>query len=204
MNKESVVAADKLDSIDEVIAANQSVSETMDEGKFMPKPIVIYVRSIDQVSILLGRLMMYGIFLMIGVLLLGTITRNILNWPLSWTVEMAQFIMTAYYIVGGAYSMILKDHVRMDLLYDHMSDKNKARMDLAISFCLLFYLVTLLIGSISSTMYAIEYGERKFSQWNPSMVPIKIIMVFGIALMLLQSISMFFKDLAILKGRRIS
>ena len=33
---------------------------------------------------------MYLIFLMIGTLLLGTVTRNILGIPLSWTVEMAR------------------------------------------------------------------------------------------------------------------
>ena len=68
----------------------------------------------------------------------------------------------------------------------------------------MIYLITLLVGSISSTMYAIEYGERKFSQWNPSMIPIKVIMVFGIFLMLLQSISTFFKDLAKARGISIS
>ena len=147
---------------------------------------------------------MYSIFIMIGVLLLGAITRNILNWPLSWTVEMAQFIITGYYIVGGAYSMQMGDHVRMDLIYDQFSTTNKAKIDVATNIFLVLYLITLLIGSISSTMYAIEYGERKFSQWNPSMVPIKLIMVFGIFLMLLQSVSTFFKDLAKATGRTIS
>ena len=47
---------------------------------------------------------------------------------------------------------------------------------------------------------AIEVGQRKFSMWNPSMVPIKVIMVCGIFLMLLQAISMFFKDLAKARG----
>ena len=145
---------------------------------------------------------MYGIFLMIGVLLLGSITRNVLDMPLSWTVEMAQFTITAYYIVGGAYSMQMDDHVRMDLIYDRFSDKTKARIDSFTALFLVAYLVFLLIGSISSTMYAIEYGQRKFSEWNPSMIPIKIIMVFGIALMLLQAISTFFKDVA--KARGIS
>jgi TRAP-type mannitol/chloroaromatic compound transport system permease small subunit len=62
------------------------------------------------------------------------------------------------------------------------------------------YLVCLLIGAISSTEYAIEYNQRKFSQWNPSMIPIKLIMVFGIFLMLLQAISTFFKDIAKSRG----
>ena len=170
----------------------------------MPKFIIFYVKYVDAISIKIGRATMYLIFVMIGVLLLGSITRNILNMPLSWTVEMAQFIITAYYIAGGAYSMILREHVRMDLLYERFSEKNRARMDVVTTFFLLFYLVVMLVGSVSSTMYAIEYGQRNFSQWNPSMIPIKLIMVAGIFLMILESISFFFKDLAIATGNKIS
>ena len=170
----------------------------------MPKAIVYNVKWVDYISTKLGRFTMYTIFLMIAVLLLGAITRNIINMPLSWTIEMAQFIITGYYIIGGAYSMQLEDHVRMDLLYERYSTKTKAKIDVATNIFLVIYLVTLLIGSISSTMYAIEYGQRKFSEWNPSMIPIKVIMVFGIFLMLLQSISTFFKDLATAKGIEIS
>ncbi len=169
----------------------------------MPKFIICYVRAVDYISTKVGRATMYLIFLMIGVLLLGAITRNVINMPLSWTVEMAQFIMTAYYIAGGAYSMQLKDHVRMDLLYDRCSERNKAKIDVCTNIFLLLYLCALLYGSISSTMYAIEYGERKFSEWNPSMIPIKITMVAGIILMILQTISTFFKDLAKARGTSI-
>ena len=170
----------------------------------MPSLIVKYVKWVDYISTRFGRLAMYTIFLMIGTLLLGAVTRNILNIPLSWTVEMAQFTMTAYYILGGAYSMQLNSHVRMDLLYDRYSDKTKAKIDVWTNLFLVFYLVCLLVGSISSTIYAIEYDQRKFSQWNPSMVPIKLIMVFGIILMLLQTISTFFKDIAKSRGMEIS
>ncbi len=170
----------------------------------MPKIVTLYVKYVDYFSTKIGRLAMYLIFVMIATLLLSSITRNILHIPLSWTVELAQFTLPAYYLLGGAYSMQLGDHVRMDLFYDRLSEINKARMDVVTSFCLLFYLVTLLYGSISSLEYAIEYDQRKFSQWNPSMIPIKVIMVFGIVLMLLQSVSMFFKDLAKSQGKTIS
>ena len=169
----------------------------------MPKIITLYVKYIDYISTKFGRLAMYLIFLMIGTLLLSSITRNILHIPLSWTVELAQFTMPAYYLLGGAYSMQLDSLVRMDLFYDRFSDINKARIDVFTSFFLLFYLVCLLYGSISSLEYAIEYNQRKFSQWNPSMIPIKIIMVFGIVLMILQSVSIFFKDLAKAQGKTI-
>lgn len=166
--------------------------------------MILYVRYVDYVSEKFGRLMMYMVFVMIGTLLLNAITRNVINIPLSWCVEMAQFTMAAYYIVGGAYSMQLDDHVRMDLFYDRYSEKTKAKIDVATNFFMVFYLVCLLIGSISSTLYAIEYGQRKFSQWNPSMIPIKVIMVFGIVLMLLQAVSILFKDIAKAKGTTIS
>ncbi len=170
----------------------------------MPKFVILYVKYIDYISTKFGRLAMYMIFIMIGTLLLSSITRTILNIPLSWCVEMAQFTLAAYYIMGGAYSLQLDDHVRMDLFYDRYSDKTKARIDVFTSFFLLFYLGCLLYGSISSLEYAIEYDQRKFSQWNPSMIPIKAIMVFGIVLMILQSVSIFFKDLAKAQGKVIS
>ena len=170
----------------------------------MPKIIVSYVKYVDYASTKFGRLSMYLIFIMIGTLLLGAVTRNILGIPLSWTVEMAQFTITAYYILGGPYSMQMDDHVRMDLIYGLYSNKTKAKIDVFTNIFLLVYLIVLLIGAISSTQYAIEYDQRKFSLWNPSMIPIKIIMTFGILLMILQTVSTFFKDLATSRGVSIT
>jgi len=170
----------------------------------VPRFIVNYVKVIDYLSTKVGRVAMYLIFVMIGVLLLDAVTRNIINIPLSWCIEMAQFTITAYYIVGGPYSMQLDSHVRMDLLYSRFSPRNQARLDCFTALFLVIYLVCLLVGAISSTMYAIEYDQRKFSMWNPSMIPIKIIMVCGIILMILQSISIFFKDLAKARGKELS
>jgi TRAP-type mannitol/chloroaromatic compound transport system permease small subunit len=170
----------------------------------VPKVIVSYVKWVDYVSTKVGRVAMYLIFVMIGVLLLDAVTRNVINIPLSWCVEMAQFTITAYYIIGGPYSMQLDSHVRMDLIYSMFSRKTQARLDSFTAIFIVFYLVCLLIGAISSTMYAIEYDERKFSLWNPSMIPIKILMCIGIALMLMQAVSTFFKDLAKSRGVELS
>jgi TRAP-type mannitol/chloroaromatic compound transport system permease small subunit len=170
----------------------------------VPKFIVTYVKVVDYLSTKFGRLAMYLIFVMIAVLLLDAVTRNIINIPLSWCIEMAQFTMAAYYIVGGPYSMQLDSHVRMDLIYSRFSPINQARLDCFTAIFLVVYLVCLLIGAVSSTRYAIEYDQRKFSMWNPSMIPIKLIMVFGIGLMLLQSIATFFKDLAKARGTELS
>ena len=165
----------------------------------MPRPIVAFVRYVDAVNRFFGRIAMYMIFAMLGVLLYSSVSKAFFL-PAIWTLELAQFLMAAYYILGGGYSMQLHAHVRMDLLYGRWPPRRMAFADTLTSVCLISYLVLLLVGGISSTEYALEYGETSYSSWSPYMAPIKIVMCFGILLMLLQAIAFFFKDLAAIRG----
>nr|WP_181701641.1 TRAP transporter small permease subunit [Chthonobacter albigriseus] len=166
----------------------------------MPAAIRSYVRIVDRLSDYVGIFAMTLVFLMIGVLLLDAITRNALDIPLHWCVEVAQFTLLAYFFLGGAMTLKNDDHVRMDLIYQHLSTRGKAIMDLITSGCLLFYLVVMTIGSISSLQYAIQTGERRFSMWNPSMIPIKALLVACLILMILQTFSLIFKHIATIRG----
>lgn len=169
----------------------------------MPKAVRLYVRWVDALNRTVGRFAMYMIFAMMGVLLYSSISRTFFDVPLIWVVEVAQMTMAAYYLLGGGYSMQLGSHVRMDLLYGRWSIKRRAFTDSITAFGLVFYLVFLLVGGISSTQYAIEYNQKNYSVWAPPMAPIKMIMTIGIAMMLLQATSMFFKDLAKARGKEI-
>ena len=169
----------------------------------MPKLIKYYIKFIDYISLKTGRATMYLVFVMMFILILSFVTRNIINIPLIWIIEMAQFVMTGYYLLGGGYSMLTDDHVRMDLIYSKLKDKTKAVLDSLTSVFLIFYLVVLFYGSISSLTYTIETNQRLFTAWAPYVWPIKSIMTFGIGLMLLQSIAIFFKDLAKVLGRKV-
>lgn len=170
----------------------------------MPKVIKLYVKYIDLVNRKVGRLAMYLIFVMMGVLLFSSISRGVFNISFIWVVEVAQMLLAAYYLLGGGYSMQLDAHVRMDLLYSRWSEKGRAKADLVTSAFLVSYLVVLLIGGISSTEYALQYNQKNYSAWAPPLAPIKIIMTTGIALMLLQAFSMFFKDLAKVRGESLT
>lgn len=169
----------------------------------MPLPIRLYVRWVDAFNTFVGKATMYVIFVMMAILLLAAIGRTVFGFSLIWTVETAQFTMAAYYLVGGAYSMILHGHVRMDLLYSRFPRRRQAATDLVTDALLIFYLVVMLIGAHSSIEYALEYGQTSRSAWGPPLAPIKIIMGTGLLLMLLQVISTFFKDLARTIGRPI-
>jgi len=168
----------------------------------MPNAIKTFVRVVDAFNRRVGRIAMYLIFVMMAILLWSSFSKVFLL-PSLWTLEMAQFTLTAYYLIGGPYAMQEGGHVRMDLLYGSWSDRQKAIADALTVICLLFYLVVLLWGGIESTSYALHYGERSYSAWRPYMAPIKIIMCFGIFLMLLQTLVVFFKDVAKLRGEEL-
>ena len=109
-----------------------------------------------------GLFAMYMIFLILGVLVYSSISKSFFD-PSLWTLEVAQFTMVAYYLLGGGYTLMKGDHVRMDL-----------------------------------------HNETSRSIWGPKIAPIKLVMVIGIILTLLQAFSLFFKSLAIATGKDIA
>ncbi len=195
----------------------------------MPRLAILYVRAIDRLNYRLGRIIMYGIFLMIGVLLWSSLSKTFFM-PSKWTLEIAQFALVAYYMLGGPYSIQLRANVRMDLFYGSWSPRTKAMVDAFTVLFLIFYLGVMLYGALTSTAYALGYFgdepfrfwrelawafltggpagaeemlgflERSPTAWRPYLWPVKVIMTIGIFLMLLQAVSELLKDIATLRG----
>jgi TRAP-type mannitol/chloroaromatic compound transport system permease small subunit len=168
----------------------------------MPGFIISYIKYVDKFNYFIGRIAMHGIFVMIGVLLWSSVSKTFFM-PSLWTLESAQFAMVSYYILGGAYAIQLKANVRMDLFYGNWSIKKRAWADAFTVFFLIFFLFVLLYGGLESMLYSFEYGQRSRSAWRPLMWPIKAVMCIGFVMMILQAISEFFKDIAIIRGAEI-
>lgn len=183
-----------------------------------------YVLVIDRLNYGVGRVIMFGIFAMMAVLLWSAISK-FSDQPSLWTLEVAQFAMITYFFLGGPYAIQMGAHVRMDLFYENWSTQKKAAVDAAMVFCLIFYLGVLLWGGLSSTAYSLgHFGsnpvgffvdlatgeksvgtlERSRTIWRPYLWPIKTIMCLGILLMLLQALSELCKDILRLRGEDIA
>ena len=182
-----------------------------------------YIQYMDRINRVIGRCIMYGIFLLMGVLFYSSISKTFFV-PSLWTLEMAQFVMVGYYVLGGPYSLQLGSNVRMDLLYGSWQQRRKSWFDLFTVFFLIFYLCVLLYGAIGSTAYSLGYFgmepfsfftglldgsekigmlERSSSAWHPYLWPVKVVMIIGITLMLLQCISELLKDILRLKDELV-
>ena len=170
----------------------------------MPRIVRLFVHYVDTFNLWVGRFAMQLLFVMGAVLLWSTLSRLFLNAPVNWALEMSQFLLSAYYLLGGPYTLQKGGHVRMDLLYGRLSPKQRAVTDAITILFVIFFLGVLLYGGLSSTNYAIQYGQKNYSAWSPPLWPIKSVMTFGVVLMLLQAISSFFKDLAEALGKPIA
>ena len=165
----------------------------------MPEFVLLYIRAVEAVNRRVGRIAMYLIFVLAGILLWSSVSKTFFL-PSLWTLEMAQFMMVAYYVLGGPYSIQLDANVRMDLVYGSWSPRTKAWVDAFSVLFLIYFLCVLLYGGVQSTAYSLEYGERSPTAWRPYLWPIKILMCFGIVLMLLQASAEFLKDICRIRG----
>ncbi|TCM86541.1 TRAP transporter small permease subunit [Rhodovulum steppense] len=161
-----------------------------------------YVRIVDGVNYHIGRVVMYGIFVMMGILLWSSISKTFFL-PSLWTLEMAQFSLVAYYMLGGGYAMQLGANVRMDLFYGRWSVTTRAWVDSVTVLFLIFFLGLLIYGGIDSLLYSLQYNERSPTAWRPLLWPIKTVMCVGLVLMLLQAVSELIKDIAHLRDIEI-
>jgi len=182
-----------------------------------------YVGIVDAFNRTVGRVIMYGIFVMM-IILGWSIISKFGNQPSLWTLEAAQFAMVAYFFLGGPYALQMGSHVRMDLFYNNWSPKRKAITDLLTVICLLVYLLVLLWGGLASTAYSLGYFgsdfigfftglitgaeepgtlERSRTQWRPYMWPIKALLCVGVVMMLLQALSELGKDVLRLRGEAV-
>lgn len=168
----------------------------------MPGWARAYVRWVEAVNRRLGRVAMYLLFAMMAILLWSSISKTFFV-PSLWTLEMAQFTLVAYYMLGGPYSLQMHAHVRMDLLYSRWTERQRAWVDAFTVIALLVYLALFVWGGLSSTQYSIEYGERSYSAWAPLMWPIKSLMVLAGVLMLLQAVALLIRDIATIRGREL-
>lgn len=173
---------------------------------------------IDRTNSIIGHVVMYGVYVLMAILLWSSISKTFFM-PVNWTLEMAQFAMVGYYMLGGPYALLSGANVRMDLFYGTWSAHRKAAIDTITVFFLIFYLSVLFYGALGSTSYSLGYWgtepvsyfaglitgteeigrlERSSTAWRPYIWPIKTIMVVGLLLMLMQAVSELIKDVALL------
>ena len=94
------------------------------------KYVVRIIKIIDKISTTVGKIASFFILLMVAFEFLEVIMRYLVGKPLNWTWEVATYLYGANFMLAGAWALLNGKHVRTDILYDKMSKKVKAILDL--------------------------------------------------------------------------
>jgi TRAP-type mannitol/chloroaromatic compound transport system permease small subunit len=145
--------------------------------------------------------------MLIGPLVLATcievFSRYVLGRPTIWAYEISYMGMGAHFLLGGAYTLMVGGHVRIDLIYGLYPERLKAAFDLAgYALLILPFCIWLGYGLWEYFLEAYHWGETSgASAWNPVIWPFRLVLFAGIALLGIQVLAEILRCLAVVFGQ---
>jgi TRAP-type mannitol/chloroaromatic compound transport system permease small subunit len=170
------------------------------------KSIGKIVGRIDSISEWSGKIVAWLSLPLVLFMSYDVIMRYLFQAPTKWAYEMTWMQYGALFILGGAYALKHKLHVRVDIIYNRWSPRTRAIFDLLVYLVMFFPVFYILIGhSAIYAYYSWEVWETSYiSYWQPPVYPIKTVMVIGFVLFALQGIAEFLRlCLLVFKGETL-
>jgi TRAP-type mannitol/chloroaromatic compound transport system permease small subunit len=160
------------------------------------------LKIMDQISIWTGKLSSVIVFVVAVVVVYEVTMRYLLHLPTLWASEAMGIGCALIYILGGAWVIQENKHVRIETLYERVSPRTRAAMDVG---TYLFFVLYTGVMTWATTKYAWKsflLRETSGSPWDPPVYPIKFALAFGFLLLLLQGTVKFLRDIYFLTTRR--
>ena len=153
------------------------------------------VKMFDSISEWSGRILCSFLMLIMAFLIYEVILRYFFRSPTIWAHESSQILFGVYGIGIGAYALLHKYHVRMDVLYDILSPRKKALMDILTAPIIFYWSGLLLIYGAKFAYYSMSIWEHSTSVWSPPIWPLKLMIPISAFLMILQAFSDLIKNI---------
>jgi TRAP-type mannitol/chloroaromatic compound transport system permease small subunit len=164
------------------------------------------VGRIDSISEWSGKIVAWLSLPLVLFMSYDVIMRYLFQAPTKWAYEMTWMQYGALFILGGAYALKHKLHVRVDIIYNRWTPRTKAIFDLLVYLVMFFpVFYILIVHSAIYAYYSWEVLETSYiSYWQPPVYPIKTVMVIGFVLFALQGIAEFLRlCLLVFKGETL-
>lgn len=161
------------------------------------------VRWIDRLSGATGLIIAWLVFPLILASCYEVFSRYVLNAPTIWAFELGYMAMGTHALIGAAYTLKERGHIRIDVFYTHFRPKTRAMLD-TLGYVVLFLPVMLWLcwGSWDYWVEAYLSGEESGqSAWNPLIWPFRFCFFFGLALLTLQGIAELIRCIRFLTGQ---
>ena len=157
-------------------------------------------KTIDSISTWSGKLVAWLVIPNVLALVYEVIARYILKSPTIWSYEVTYFLYGTHFLLGAAYTLSIKAHIRIDVLHMHLPPRGKAIADI-LGYLFLFFpvMLVLIYAGTEFTIQSWEMGEKSgLSPWRPYLFPYKAVLPVSFFFLFLQGVAEFIRNFTIL------
>ena len=156
-----------------------------------------YCDTVDRLNSWVGRFWALAIFGVTLAVLYEVISRGAFGQGTLWSNETTVYLSAIAYLIGGGYALAHRRHVRIDLIYERLSPRARASLDLFTFVFFLLYAGALIWVGTTMGWTSFQQGEGTGTPWNPPIWPVKLAIPLAALLLLLQGIANLLRDIGV-------
>ncbi len=165
------------------------------------------LHAIDRINDFLGgKVMHWFTAVLVLVLTFEVTSRHIFNAPTMWANQLSMMLTGAIIAMGWGFVHLKGEHVRVDIFYTKYSPKTKAVIDI-IGYVIIFFplFTALTFDAWKSMLYSWKIREvMTETYWFPPVGPSRTVIFIGLALILLQGVAHFIRDVyRVVRGKTL-
>ena len=154
-------------------------------------PVVDFI---DWINGWVGEFIAYWSVMAVFVYFYEVLARYVFNSPTNWAHEGMFLMFGMQYLLAGGYAAREDAHVRVDIIYEQLSERAKAITDIVTSIYFFIFTGTLLLTGTIFVLDAISVWEVSFTEWSIQYWPVKCSIVIGALLIILQGVAKLIRD----------
>ncbi len=158
---------------------------------------------IDQVNGYVGEFVCFWSIIAVFVYYYEVLGRYLFNSPTNWAHESMFLMFGMQYVLAAGFTNREDAHVRVDVFYRFFPDRLKGVTDVFTSVFFFIFTLALLWTCWVFAADSVKVWEVSFTEWAIQYWPVKVMMIVGAVLLLLDGITKLIKDVYVLAGKRI-
>ena len=157
----------------------------------------LVLRAIDRLSGSVGVIAAWIVLPLIIATVYEVFSRYLFNAPTIWAYEIGYMLTGANFLLGSAFALREKAHIRIDVFYMHLSPRTRAIID-SVGYIVLFLPLGFWL-SYRLAVYAFDaYTSGQLSgesAWNPIIWPFRAVFCTGFIVLSIQAVAELIRSL---------
>ena len=149
------------------------------------------IQTIDAASEFSAKVIIWLVIVLTAMISYEIFSRYVLGAPTKWSFDLSYMIGGTFFMLGEAWTLKRRQHVRIDIFYGRFPKKTRAYINIA---CYLIFFFPLwggiLWALIPYVQFSWEVGERSMQgYWQPILYPFKTVMPVAVGMLLVQGVA---------------